>query len=65
MKRLHLCLAVFWIVPGLPIAAWVVFTKPQEWSMLLLLFVSFWALTASHWSAYQATRAEEKVDTSQ
>jgi hypothetical protein len=55
-------LAVFWIFPCLPISAWVVFNMPPEWAMMLLLFFSLWALTASHWAAYQAVMAERKAD---
>jgi len=61
MGRVHLGLAVFFVVPMFPITVWIVFNLPSEWSIVLLQFYSLWALSATHWGAWQATRAERKA----
>lgn len=64
MKRLHLWLAILWMVPGIFAAWWIVYQVPEPHAAFAILIVSLYANTASHWAAYQATRAEEKVDSS-
>lgn len=58
LKHLHAALTVTWLLfvaPVLLIPGW-------KDSVALLVFISIYANIAGHWSAYQASRAEEKQD---
>lgn len=56
MRRLHLILTVGWGLAAIPTLVW------WRESILWVAFMSLYANVASHWSAYQASRAEEKID---
>ena len=55
-RNLHLTLTVVWFVAVLPTVIW--------WndSIVWVALKSCWANAASHFSAWQGTRAEEKSD---
>jgi hypothetical protein len=52
-RRFHAGMTVAWVVLVLPTVVW--------WrdSVLWVALMSIWANVVGHWSAYQATRAEE------
>jgi hypothetical protein len=52
----HIALTVFWIVAILPTIIW------WKDSILWVAFMSLWANIASHIAAWQAVRAEIKID---
>lgn len=55
-RRLHLLLVALWVVLMLPtLTIW----KDSIW---WIGFISVYANISTHWSAYQAARAEEKVE---
>lgn len=53
MRRAHIVLTILWALAAIPTLLW--------WrdSILWVAFMSLWANVASHWAAYQASRAEE------
>lgn len=55
-SQLHKCLAVFWALLTIPTVLW--------WrdSVFFVSIVSIYANLVGHWSAFQASKAEEKVD---
>lgn len=56
MRRLHLILTIVWAGLAIPT---VIFWKE---SILWVSFMSLYANMVGHWSAYQASRAEESVN---
>lgn len=57
MKWLHLGAMIFFTVQ-IPVA---LLTGLKD-SVPYLVFLSLWALVASHWSSYQAVRSEMKTE---
>jgi hypothetical protein len=55
LRHFHAVMSLIWLIM-IPVA---VFTTLQS-SVPFLVFISLWALVGAHWSAWQATRAEEK-----
>lgn len=53
MRRVHLFLLSVWVVLIPPTLIW------WKESILWVLLISIYANIVSHWSAYQAVRAEE------
>lgn len=58
LRRLHLALTVAWFAVAFPI----MLTDLRN-SIALLVFISVYANVAGHWSAWQASRAEEEATT--
>jgi hypothetical protein len=56
-RRFHAIATILWLVM-IPVS---VFT-PLKDSVPFLVAISLWALVGAHWSAWQATRTEEKED---
>lgn len=56
MARLHLFLTLFWLALSLPTLLW--WSESVTW----VVWMSLYAIVATHWSAYQATRAEVQAD---
>lgn len=54
-RRLHLYLTLFWCVLIVPTVIW------WKDSILFIGIVSVYANVVSHWTAFQAARAEEAV----
>jgi hypothetical protein len=56
LRRVHAVLTIMWLLLAVPSMIW--------WrdSIAYLVFLSVYAVVASHWAAWQATRAEEKAD---
>lgn len=52
MKRAHLFLTFFWLAMSVPTQLW--WKDSVEW----VSWMSLYAIVATHWSAYQASRAE-------
>lgn len=58
--RIHFWLALAWMGPGTLMAFWIVFGIPDnKWASFAILMVSNYANFVSHWSAWQAVRAEK------
>ena len=55
--RLHLLLTFSWVLLIIPTLVW------WKDSITWVALMSLWANIAAHWSAYQASRVEEKEDT--
>ena len=55
MRRIHLYLTFAWSLALIPTLLW------WRESILWVAFMSLYANIIGHWSAYQATRAEEAV----
>lgn len=55
-RRLHLVLTLVWAGALLPTLLW------WRESILWVAFMSLYANVVGHWSAYQASRAEEKAN---
>lgn len=53
LRRLHAALTVVWLLLGVPTLLW--WTRSLPW----LVWMSLYAIVASHWAAWQAARAEE------
>lgn len=53
-KKFHMWAVIFFLVQ-IPIAL----LTPLKDSVPYLVFLSLWALVGSHWSAWQAVRAEQ------
>jgi hypothetical protein len=53
LRHIHAALTVTWLIIAIPAVLW--------WrnSVPFLVFVSVYANVASHWSAWQAARAED------
>jgi len=49
-RRVHFALAVLWTVVGLPLSIWLRYSIP--W----LVFLSVYAIIATHWSGWSAER---------
>jgi hypothetical protein len=58
-RRVHAVAAVAWLFPGVIAAWWIVYQVPEPHAAFAILVVSLYANAATHWSAWQATRAEE------
>jgi hypothetical protein len=54
-KRIHVALAAVWFIAGFPI----MLTPALANSVPLLVFISVYAIVASHVAAAQAARAEQ------
>lgn len=56
MARIHLLLTFLWLALSVPTLLW--------WhdSVTWVVWMSLYAIVATHWSAYQASRAEVKAD---
>ena len=65
LRVIHMALAIFWIMPGVPLAYYISFYMPPEWAAFAILLVSLWANMATHWGAYGAARAEQMADPEQ
>ncbi len=67
LKHTHLGLTGFWLLNA--IAVVVIFVKaPDLWkqlSVLYLVIVSIYANMATHWGAWQGSRAEVRVEETQ
>lgn len=59
MRRLHFWAAIAWQVFGVPLAWYISYQMDSRDAQFAILLVSNYANTATHWGAYQATRAEE------
>lgn len=60
LKRLHFWLTVQWAI-HLPVVIFLFIVYPKAWetiSILYLALVSIYANMATHWGAYQGSRAE-------
>lgn len=53
MRRIHFWLMVIWVVPGIPVSIWLKDSIP--W----LVFLSVYAILASHWAGWSAERPTE------
>jgi hypothetical protein len=53
MRRLHAVLTVVWLLLAVPTLMW------WRHSLVWVAWMSLYANVASHWSAWQASRAEE------
>ena len=62
LRTLHLCLAIAWMFPGVPLAAGIVYWMPEPHGAFAILVVSLWANAATHISSWQAARTEVKQD---
>lgn len=60
-RRVHAIAAVAWLFPGLVIAWVIVYQVPEPHAAYAILAVSLYANAATHWAAWQATRAEDVV----
>lgn len=58
MARLHLALTVLWSLLLVPTLLW------WRESVLWVAVMSLYANVVGHWSAYQAARAEQRVEES-
>jgi hypothetical protein len=58
VKSLHAVLTVAWLLFSVP----VLLMPGWKDSVALLVFISIYANVGSHWSAWQASRAEAKFD---
>jgi hypothetical protein len=56
MRRVHAASTVVWLVLAVPSMLW------WNSSIPYVVFLSVYAIVASHWSAWQASRAEETAD---
>lgn len=54
-KRFHQIATGFWVLAIIPTVLW------WKESILWVGLMSVWANVASHWSAYQGTKAEESA----
>lgn len=52
-RRIHFWLLILWIVPGLPLS-WVL-----RQSIPWLVFISVYAIIATHWAGWSAERPSE------
>jgi hypothetical protein len=57
-KKMHLVLTCSWGLLAIPTVVW------WSESILWVALISVYANMAGHWSAYQASRAEENQDSS-
>jgi hypothetical protein len=57
LKHLHAALTVTWLALSVPAVLW------WKNSVPFLVFASVYANVASHWAAWQATRAEDNTPT--
>ena len=53
MRRVHLLLTLVWVGLAVPSLLW--WSKSIAW----LVFMSVYAIVATHWDAFQTARAEE------
>lgn len=53
MRRIHFWLMVLWFVPGIPISIYLRYSVP--W----LVFLSVYAILATHWTGWSAERPTE------
>jgi hypothetical protein len=56
LRRIHGVLTLVWMALIVPTLIW------WRESVLWVALMSIWANIASHWAAWQASRAETKVD---
>jgi len=56
--KFHQVAMVAWLFPGILAAWWIVYRMEEPHAAFAILIVSLYANTASHWSAWQAARAE-------
>jgi hypothetical protein len=61
-RRFHATAAVAWLFPGILLAYVIVYHLQTEHAAFAILAVSLYANAATHWSAYQAARAESVAD---
>jgi hypothetical protein len=62
MRRLHGWLTMAWSVVSLPICIWAFYDPESRWLLPILVFVSFYANTAGHWSSWQSARVEVRQE---
>ncbi len=55
MERVHLVLTLVWVLTIIPTLIW------WRESILWIAFMSLYAIVVSHWSCWQAARAEKSV----
>ncbi len=60
-RKLHVGLAIAWLFPGVLLAWFIVYRMSEPHAAFAILIVSLYANAATHWSAYQAVRAEEQA----
>jgi hypothetical protein len=54
-RKIHLALLILWVFPGLPISFWLRESVP--W----VVFLSVYAVIATHWAGWSAERPSETV----
>jgi hypothetical protein len=54
-RKIHLALLILWIVPGLPLSWYLKNSVP--W----VVFLSVYAVIATHWAGWSAERPSETV----
>jgi hypothetical protein len=62
-RKFHATMAIAWIFPGVVLAWFIVYqiTDPRL-AAFAILVVSLYANAATHWTGYQAARAESAAD---
>jgi hypothetical protein len=48
------------MVPGLAVAWYITYRVEEPHALFMVLVISLWANTASHWSAYEAAKGKEQ-----
>jgi hypothetical protein len=59
-SAVHRWLAILWMVPGLAVAWYITYRVEEPHALFMVLVISLWANTASHWSAYEAAKGKEQ-----
>jgi hypothetical protein len=62
MRRLHGRLTMAWSIVSLPVCIWAFYDPESRWLLPILVFVSFYANTAGHWSSWQSARVEVRQE---
>lgn len=62
LRRLHLWLAVAWLVLGIPAGWFITYSLAEPHAAYAILVVSLYANSVSHLGAYGAARAEEQTE---
>jgi len=56
MRRIHAVLTIAWLIISVPSMIWWSHSVPY------LVFLSVYAVVASHWAAWQGARAEDATN---
>jgi fatty acid desaturase len=62
MKSLHAWLTIFWLLVGMAASVYAGLQPDSPWLIPLLVFVSFYANFAGHFSSWQAARVEVRQE---